>query len=55
MKKQYIQPALMQTMATEMELPVAASIPVGNNPQDGVSGDVKESSEWDEDWGDDSW
>lgn len=52
MKKLYIQPALMQTMATAVELPIAVSLPVANEPTDNVSGDVKEFSDWDEDWGD---
>ena len=50
MKKQYIQPAFLQvTMAAKTFM--ATSLPVDDNPQNGVSGDVKEW-EWDDVIGD---
>ena len=49
MKKQYIQPAYEQMIAT-VETFVATSIQVCNDAQDGISGDVKESNDWEEAW-----
>jgi hypothetical protein len=47
MKKQYIQPAHEQMMAT-IETFIAASIQVINDSQDNISGDVKEYNGWDD-------
>ena len=59
MKKQYIQPALVQIVLAARTF-VAASLQVSNEAQNGVSGDVKEYGNqdnasgsvnvWDEEW-----
>lgn len=47
--KEYIKPAIEQ-MAATMETIIAESIHISTESHDGVSGDAKESTEWDEDW-----
>ena len=47
--KEYIKPAI-EKMAATMETIIAESIHISTEPKDGVSGDVKESTEWDVDW-----
>lgn len=37
-------------MAATIETFIAESIQISTEAHDGVSGDVKESTEWDEDW-----
>ena len=50
MKKQYIQPTLVQvTLMTQKTFVI---IPVSNNPQNNVSGDIKEYRNWDDASGD---
>ena len=49
MKKQYIRPAHEQMMAT-IETIIATSIQVCNDAQNDISGDVKESDDWNEEW-----
>ena len=60
MKKQYIQPALMQvTLMTKKTFVINTSLQVDNSAQNNVSGDVKEllgdsfewsSYDWDNTW-----
>jgi len=47
--KEYIKPAIEQ-MAATIETFIAESIQISTDSHDGVSGDTKESTEWDEDW-----
>jgi len=51
MKKQYIRPALEQMTATT-ETIIAVSLEINVEAQNGISGDVKESGDWDESWDD---
>ncbi|MBQ9190600.1 MAG: hypothetical protein IJ142_03230 [Bacteroidaceae bacterium] len=52
MKKTYIQPTLC-VVTIAQSLPIAASLNVDNNKQDGIVGDVKSGDDWDI-WGDDA-
>lgn len=53
MKKQYIQPALMQvTLMTKKTYVINTSLPINNFAQDDVIGDVKEFNNWDNVTGD---
>ncbi len=52
MKKTYIQPTL-SVVTIAQSLPIAVSLGVDNNKQDGIVGDVKGNDDWDI-WGDDA-
>ena len=45
MKKTYIIPQT-EVILTEHIMPIAASLPVDNTPQNGIVGDVKEQGDW---------
>ena len=45
MKKNYITPATAVYMTAQM-LPIAASLPIDNTPQNGIVGDVKAQGDW---------
>ena len=52
MKKTYIQPTL-SVVTIAQSLPIAASLNIDNNKQNGIVGDVKSGDDWDI-WGDDA-
>ncbi|MBP3821846.1 MAG: hypothetical protein J6I36_00300 [Bacteroidaceae bacterium] len=52
MKKTYIQPTL-SVVTIAQSLPIAVSLGVDNNKQNGIVGDVKGNDDWDI-WGDDA-
>ena len=52
MKKTYIQP-MLSVVNIAQSLPIAVSLGVDNNKQDGKVGDVKVNDDWDI-WGDDA-
>ena len=51
MKKKYMQPTI-EVMTTEQILPIAVSLTVNNEAQNGIEGDVKGTGDWNDIWDD---